>query len=50
MKKMLKDFGGIILFYSVIILGVLLLNIRFSYLNKLDQNGKYIAMSVENNK
>lgn len=50
MKKTLKNFGGIILFYSVIVFGVLLLNIRFSYLNKLNQNGNYIAMSVENSK
>lgn len=33
MKKTLKKFGGLILFYSVIIFGVLLLNLRFAYLN-----------------
>lgn len=48
MKKTLVNFGGIILFYSVIIVGVLLLNMRFSYLNEINNNNlteNYIAMN-----
>lgn len=48
MKKTLKNFGGLVLFYSVIIIGVLLLNIRFSYLNEItgdNINETYIAMN-----
>lgn len=33
MKKFMEKNYGIILFYGVIILGVLMLNFRFSYLN-----------------
>lgn len=49
MKKTLKNIGGLILFYSVIFFGVLLLNLRFSYLNNVlddnDSNINYIAMN-----
>lgn len=48
MKKTLMNIGGLILFYSVIIGGVLLLNMRFSYLNNLESekiNDTYIAMN-----
>ena len=48
MKKVLMNIGGLVLFYSVIIIGVLLLNIRFSYLNHVGSNGlgdTYIAMN-----
>ncbi len=38
MKKLLVNYGGIILFYSVLIFGVLLLNARFAYLNNLPTN------------
>ncbi len=31
----MKKYGGLILFYGIIILGVLLLNERFRYLNNL---------------
>ncbi len=44
MKKTLKNFGGLILFYLVIIMGILLLNLRFNYLNKvknLESNNIY---------
>jgi len=48
MKKTLTNIGGLILFYMVIVFGVLLLNLRFSHLNsdgvtELDNN--YIAMN-----
>ena len=34
MKKSIVNYGGLILFYAVILAGVLLLNLRFSYLNE----------------
>lgn len=48
MKKTLTDIGGLILFYVVIIIGVLLLNLRFAHLNNLDNidiNDNCIAMN-----
>ena len=45
MKKMLMNVMGVVLFYLVIIFGVLLLNYRFSYLNKNIENNTYIAMN-----
>lgn len=48
MKKTLSKFGGLILFYGVIIVGVLLLDLRFSYLNKeevIDNSSNLIAMN-----
>lgn len=48
MKRKLMNVGGIILFYSVLVFGVLLLNLRFSYLNKnieTNINNSYIAMN-----
>lgn len=48
MKKRLENVGGIILFYSVIVFGVLLLNLRFTYLNEINNNNvndNYIAMN-----
>lgn len=34
MKKNLLNYGGLILFYAVIIIGVIVLNARFSCLNE----------------
>jgi len=48
MKKTILNFGGIILFYSIIIVGVLLLNQRFAYLNSISNNNvnnSYVAMN-----
>ena len=48
MKEKLIDIGGIILFYLMIVLGVLLLNSRFNYVNHLNISEKsetYIAMN-----
>ena len=47
MFRKLQNIGGLILFYSVIIFGVLLLNIRFSYINneRLDSNDNYLTMN-----
>ncbi len=41
MKNIVKKFGGLILFYSVIVFGVLLLNQRFAELNELNNNDEY---------
>lgn len=46
MKKIFMNVGGLIIFYSIIVGGVLLLNQRFSYLNNINnQNSTYIAMN-----
>lgn len=48
MKKTLTNIGGLILFYMVIVFGILLLNLRFSHLNNdvnLDIDNNYIAMN-----
>jgi len=48
MKKTLINIGGLLLFYSVIVFGVLLLNMRFSHLNNITNeriNDTYIAMN-----
>ena len=48
MKKTLTNIGGLILFYSVIIFGVLLLNLRFEHLNNIESkviDNNYIAMN-----
>ena len=44
MKKKFADLGGIILFYLVLVIGVLPLNLRVTYLNKLPQNNNYIGI------
>lgn len=33
MSKLLKKYGGLILFYVIIVFGVLMLNARYRYLN-----------------
>ena len=35
MNQLWKNYGGLILFYGVIIIGVILLNERFRYLNQI---------------
>lgn len=50
MKSKLKNFGGIILFYTVLIFGVLLLNLRFSYLNKIDVDNNFNKGCIAMNK
>ena len=48
MKKTLTNIGGLILFYLVIIFGVLLLNMRFAHLNdvkNIEIDNNYIAMN-----
>lgn len=45
MKKRFLDLGGILIFYFVLVVGVLLLNLRFSYLNKVSNNNTYIGIN-----
>ena len=48
MKKTVVNLAGVVLFYSVIVIGVLLLNMMFEHLNNVDNNNfneKYIAMN-----
>ena len=48
MKKSLVNVGGLLLFYSIIIGGIVLLNLRFSHLNTLNNsniNNTQIAMN-----
>ena len=44
MKKTLMNIGGIILLYLLIVVGVLLLNARFAYLNTINSNNNYITL------
>lgn len=37
MNEIMKKYGGLILFYGIIILGVLMLNERFRYLNNQNE-------------
>ena len=48
MKKTFVNVGGLVIFYTIIIVGVLLLNQRFSVLNDnidSETNNYYIAMN-----
>lgn len=46
MKKILMNVGGIVIFYSIIVGGILLLNQRFAYLNSLENSSeKILAMN-----
>ena len=52
MKKTLTNIGGLILFYMVIVFGVLLLNLRFAHLNsdgitELDNNLTFGRKMIE---
>lgn len=44
MKKMIINVGGIILFYLLIIGGILLLNQRFSYINNNELFNNYVSI------
>jgi len=47
MKKFMERNVGVIMFYGIIILGVLMLNFRFSYLNnnsKINSDNHHIAL------
>ena len=48
MKKIMINYGGLIMFYLVIVVGVLLLNLRFSYLNEnttVNYSEEYMAVN-----
>lgn len=45
MNELMKKYGGLILFYGIIILGVIMLNERFRYLNS--QETKSIHFETE---
>ena len=40
MKKIMEKYSGVILLYTVIIVGVFVLNARFKYLNEMDEKGE----------
>ncbi|MCI8575544.1 MAG: hypothetical protein HFI09_03650 [Bacilli bacterium] len=40
MNELMKKYGGLILFYGIIVLGVLMLNERFRYLNQQEESLK----------
>jgi hypothetical protein len=45
MKKSLSNYGGIVLLYLIVILGIFLMNVRFGELNKsvTNNNNYYYA-------
>ena len=48
MKNIIRNIGGLIAIYAIIVFGVLLLNLRFSYINEIQSNNEsdtYIAMN-----
>lgn len=44
-KEKLLNMGGIVVFYSVIIIGILLLNVRFSYINNNLPDNPHLTMN-----
>ena len=49
MKKFMEKNCGVIMFYGIIILGVLMLNFRFSYLNNnSNANNSQNAIALNN--
>lgn len=48
MNELMKKYGGLILFYGIIVLGVLMLNERFRYLNNQEayNQNKMIELEV----
>jgi hypothetical protein len=49
MKKNLEKYSGVILLYSVVIIGVIVLNARYKYLNEIEIEGAVeYAVIVEN--
>lgn len=50
MKKFMEKNCGVIMFYGIIILGVLMLNFRFSYLNNNSTNSNSENTIALNNK
>lgn len=42
MRKVIVNYGGIILFYLTIVLCIFLINARFNYLNNCLENTTYV--------
>lgn len=45
MKNAVLNYGGLVIFYLVIIIGVLLLNMRFSYINEIQSLNNDFTMN-----
>ena len=48
MKKVLNKIGGLLIIYTIIVVGVLLLNSRFEHINEIQNSNidnNYIAMN-----
>ena len=45
-KRTLLNMGGIILFYFLIVLGVILLNLRFKYINNEFPKDTYVSWLI----
>ena len=49
MKQQIEKYSGVIFFYSVIVFGILALNIRFKYLNEMNlQENNIISEGARN--
>ncbi len=46
MNKLMQRYGGIVLLYGMIILGIILLNARFRYLNNQNVPSKMVESIV----
>lgn len=46
MNELIKQYGGLILFYAIIVLGVLMLNERFRYLNNQNETSNRIESRI----
>lgn len=44
MKKVIKEFGGVIFFYSVIVGMILMMNYRFAQLNTTSEESEIICI------
>lgn len=40
MKKIMEKYSGVILLYTVVIVGIFALNARFKYLNEISKEGE----------
>lgn len=49
MKKIISKYCGAILLYSVVILGVFVLNARFKYLNEIEMKGESSLIAAMGN-
>ncbi len=46
MSNMLKQYGGLILFYGIILVSVILLNERFRYLKQMQDSGLNVETTI----